>query len=55
MLLAIQAGNGTNDSKDRLDANLEFEQLLESIDEISKTAQFNSTPLLELKKSRPIR
>lgn len=45
--LAIQAANGTYNNQDRFNSNLEFEQLLKSIDEVSKTLQYNSIPLLD--------
>ncbi len=45
--LAIQASNGTYSAEDRAIMDTEFQALIEEIDRISGSAQFNGIPLLD--------
>ena len=45
--LAIQAANGTYSTEDRAIMDTEFQALIEEIDRISGSAQFNGIPLLD--------
>lgn len=45
--LAIQAANGTNSDSDRQQIQLEIDQLVEELDRIAETTQFNSQNLLD--------
>jgi len=45
--LAVQSANGTNNSVDREALNLEAQQLIDEIENVSKTANFNGTSLLD--------
>ncbi len=45
--LAVQSANGTNNSVDREALNLEAQQLIDEIENVSQTANFNGTSLLD--------
>ena len=45
--LAVQSANGTNNSIDREALNLEAQQLIDEIENVSGTANFNGTSLLD--------
>jgi len=45
--LAVQSANGTNNSIDREALNLEAQQLIDEIENVSETANFNGTSLLD--------
>jgi len=45
--LAVQSANGTNNSVDRAALNLEAQQLIDEIENVSQTANFNGTSLLD--------
>jgi len=53
--LAVQMNNGVYDSKDRDNAQLEVNALLQQINQISETAQFNSVNLLDGTYNKEIR
>jgi len=45
--LAVQSANGTNNAVDREALNLEAQQLIDEIENVSQTANFNGTSLLD--------
>ncbi|MFC3149999.1 flagellin [Litoribrevibacter euphylliae] len=45
--LAVQSANGTNNAIDREALNLEAQQLIDEIENVSQTANFNGTSLLD--------
>ena len=53
--LAVQMNNGVYDSKDRDNAQLEVNALLQQINQISETAQFNGVNLLDGTYNKEIR
>lgn len=45
--IAVQAGNDTNSTEDRASLQAEFDQLVEEIDRIATTTEFNGTAVLD--------
>ncbi len=45
--LAVQSANGTNSVQNRLDLQLEFDQLLDQIDDIASNTEFNGVTMLD--------